>query len=117
MTVQEDYLPLMTSGGKYVEPLEVMRRLRGHAANAPDQLRRTLEEGVLSPEDMGRVGAGLLEDLGHNPGAQNVAGDALSPARILTRRRRTRYTPSLGTFCTTNRPGDHDRSPHPVPWV
>ena len=75
----------MTSGGKYVEPLEVMRRLRGYAANAPDQLRRTLEEGVLSPEDMGRVGAGLLEDLGMaTPGAQNVAGDALSPARILT---------------------------------
>lgn len=88
MKVQEEVIyPLMTSGkgGQYVEPLEVMRRLRGYAANAPDKLRRTLEEGVLSPEDMGRVGAGLLEDLGMaTPGAQNVAGDALSPARILT---------------------------------
>ena len=88
MKVQEEIIyPLMTSGkgGQYVEPLEVMRRLRGYAANAPDKLRRTLEEGVLSPDDMGRVGAGLLEDLGMaTPGAQNVAGDALSPSRILT---------------------------------
>ncbi len=84
-TTDEVIYPTMTTrGGKeWLPPEDVQRRMAGLAARDPDGLAKMQTSGVLSQDDMGRVGAGILDDLGQGtPGSAAVIEDRLSPARI-----------------------------------
>lgn len=84
-TIDEVIYPTMTSrGGKeWLPPEDVQRRMARLAAGDPDGLARMQTSGVLSRDDMGQVGAGILDDLGQGtPGSAAVIEDRLSPARI-----------------------------------
>jgi len=84
-TIDEVIYPTMTArGGKeWLPPEDVQKRMARLAASDPDGLAKTQTSGVLSQDDMGRVGAGILDDLGQGtPGSAAVIEDRLSPARI-----------------------------------
>ena len=112
MTVQEKII-LMTSGGKYVEPLEVMApaRLRGERTRPASAHL----EGVLSPEDMGRVGAACWKTRGWQPLARRTWPATRCPCSHFTQTAENKIHAESGHSVQQNRPGDHDR-PHPVPW-
>ena len=84
-TIDEVIYPTMTSrsGKEWLPPEDVQRRMARLAAGDPDGLARMQTSGVLSRDDMGQVGAGILDDLGQGtPGSTAVIEDRLSPARI-----------------------------------
>jgi len=84
-TIDEVIYPTMTTRGgrEWLPPEDVQRRMAGLAARDPDGLAKMQTSGVLSQDDMGRVGAGILDDLGQGtPGSAAVIEDRLSPARI-----------------------------------
>ena len=84
-TIDKVIVPLMTQrgGGEYLAPQAVQERLARLVSRDPDALRQLQTQGVLSGEDMGQVGAGILENVAQGtPGSRAVIEDRLSPARI-----------------------------------
>lgn len=84
-TIDEVIKPTMTtnSGKEWLPPEEVLNNIASLARKDPDGLARMQTSGVMSETDMGKAGAGILQDLGQptKGSAAEIAGRQ-SPSRI-----------------------------------
>jgi hypothetical protein len=88
-TINEVIYPTMTSGSgkEWLSAEATQRKIAKMAAGEPADLARLQTSNVLDEQDMGRVGAGILNDLGQPTvppvrGQETVATQRLAPGRI-----------------------------------
>jgi len=75
--------PNFMVGGDWATGTEAFGAIKRMVSD-PEKLRNIQASGVLEETDFNQVGSALLEDAGRaTRGAQNAAGDKLSPSRIL----------------------------------
>jgi hypothetical protein len=86
-TIDEVITPTMTtnSGKEWLPPEEVSSKIASLAKRDPDGLARMQTSGVMTEADMGKAGAGILEDVGKaKEGSAAEIAERLSPSRIPT---------------------------------
>ena len=84
-TIDDVIVPTMTTkgGSEWLPGEKVMDKVASLARQNPKGLSRLADDNVLTKNDMGQLGAGLLEDLGQGaPGSAAVIEGRISPTRI-----------------------------------